>query len=542
MNNLFSYQGETGEGQGTMMFGIGVDADLRDAANNIVQVGQGGIGLGVRDYYVNDDDQTKKIREAYKAYMKKLFQMVGNDEATAQKKMEAVMAIETRIAKASYSQVELRNIDKNYHKMTYNQLVTDYPGIDWGNVFLASGFPAFKEICVGQPEPIHEVEKVLAETSLDDLKTYAEIKVIAGATSVLSDDFRAVAFELSKVMSGVQQDRPRWKRAVGTVSGILGEAIGKIYVEKYFPESSKKRMLDLVHNLQTALAQRIDEATWMSAATKAQAKDKLENFIIKIGYPDKWKDYSGLQVDDSLSLYENMGNISEFFAKDAIARKVNKPVDKMEWGMTPQTINAYYNPTTNEICFPAAILQPPFFDPSADDAMNYGGIGGVIGHEMSHGFDDQGSQFDKTGNQHNWWTAADKKNFEARTKILVDHFNKIELAGKKVNGQMTLGENIGDNGGLNIAFRALQNVMKTEKLGVKDGFTPEQRFFLAWARVWAGNARPEYLQYLMTVDVHSPNEARVNGALPMVDSWYKAFNIKKGDKLFVPKSKRAHIW
>lgn len=298
-------------GEGTMMYGIGVGADLRDAANNLVEVDQSGLGLGVRDYYVNDDEQTKKIRDAYKAYMKKLFQMVGNDEATAQKKMEAVMAIETRIAKASYSQVQLRDIDKNYHKMTYNQLVLDYPGIDWGNVFLASGFPAFKEICVGQPEPIHEVEKILAETSLDDLKTYAEIKVISGATSVLSDDFRAVSFELSKVMSGVQQDRPRWKRAVSTVSGVLGEAIGKIYVEKYFPESSKKRMLELVHNLQTALSQRIDEATWMSAATKAQAKDKLENFIIKIGYPDKWKDYSGLQVDDSLSLYENMANISE---------------------------------------------------------------------------------------------------------------------------------------------------------------------------------------------------------------------------------------
>ena len=529
-------------GEGTMMYGIGVGADLRDAANNLVEVGQGGLGLGVRDYYLNDDDQTKKIREAYKTYIKKLFQMVGNDEATAEKKMEAVMAIETRIAKASYSQVQLRDIDKNYHKMSYNQLVIDYPGIDWGNVFLASGFPAFKDICVAQPEPIHEVEKILAETSLDDLKTYAELKVISGATGVLSDDFRAVSFELSKVMSGVQQDRPRWKRAVSSVSGVLGEAIGKLYVEKYFPESSKNRMLQLVHNLQTALAQRIDEATWMSAATKAQAKDKLENFIIKIGYPDKWKDYSGLQVDDSLSLYENMSNISEFFTKDEIARKVNKPVDKMEWGMTPQTINAYYNPTTNEICFPAAILQPPFFDPSADDAMNYGAIGGVIGHEMSHGFDDQGSQFDKTGNQHDWWTAADKKNFEARTKVLVNHFNTIELAGKKVNGQLTLGENIGDNGGLNIAFRALQNVMKTEKLGVKDGFTPEQRFFLSWARVWAGNARPEYLQYLMTVDVHSPNEARVNGALPMVDAWYKAFGIKKGEKLFVPKNKRAHIW
>lgn len=259
-------------GEGTMMYGIGVGADLRDAANNLVEVGQGGLGLGVRDYYLNDDDQTKKIREAYKTYIKKLFQMVGNDEATAEKKMEAVMAIETRIAKASYSQVQLRDIDKNYHKMSYNQLVIDYPGIDWGNVFLASGFPAFKYICVAQPEPIHEVEKILAETSLDDLKTYAELKVISGATSVLSDDFRAVSFELSKVMSGVQQDRPRWKRAVSSVSGVLGEAIGKLYVEKYFPESSKNRMLQLVHNLQTALAQRIDEATWMSAATKAQAR------------------------------------------------------------------------------------------------------------------------------------------------------------------------------------------------------------------------------------------------------------------------------
>ena len=529
-------------GESTMMYGIGVGADLRDAANNLVEADQGGLGLGVRDYYLNDDEQTVKIREAYKTYLKRLFQMVGNDEATAQKKMEAVMAIETRIAKASYSQVELRDIDKNYHKMTYNQLVCDYPGIDWGNVFLATGFPPFKEICIGQPEPIHEVEKILAEESLDNLKTYAEAKVISGATNQLSDDFRAVAFELSKVMSGVQQDRPRWKRAVSTVSGVLGEAIGKLYVEKYFPESSKKRMLDLVHNLQTALSQRIDEATWMGAATKAQAKDKLQNFIIKIGYPDKWKDYSGLQVDDSLSYYENMANISEFFLKDEVSRKVNKPVDKSEWGMTPQTINAYYNPTTNEICFPAAILQPPFFDPTADDAANLGGIGGVIGHEMSHGFDDQGSQFDKTGNQHDWWTPADKKNFQARTKVLVDHFNNVEIAGKKINGQQTLGENIGDNGGLNIALRALHNVMKTEDLGVKDGFTPEQRFFLSWARVWAGNARPEYLQYLMTVDVHSPAEARVNAALPMVDEWYKAFGVKKGDKLFVPKNKRAHIW
>ena len=530
-------------GEGTMMFGIGVGADMRNASMNIVAIGQGGLGLGTRDYYLNDDPQTVKVREAYKTYMKNLFKMVGNDEATAAKKVEAIMAIETRIAKVSYSNVQLRDIDKNYHKMSYNDLVLNFPGIDWGNVFLQSGFPPFDAVDVGQPEPIHEVEKILADTKLDDLKAYAEIKVISGATSQLSDAFRAESFKFSSVLSGAQQDRPRWKRAVATVSGVFGEAIGKLYVAKYFPESSKQHMIRLVKNLQEALGQRIQEATWMSAATKAQAKDKLDNFIVKIGYPDKWRDYSGLQIDDKLSLYANMQNINEFLLQDELNRKVNKPVDKMEWGMTPQTINAYYNPTTNEICFPAAILQPPFFDPNADDAVNYGGIGAVIGHEMSHGFDDQGSQFDKTGNQRDWWTAQDKKNFQERSKVLVDHFGKVEVVnGKKVNGQLTLGENIGDNGGLNIAFRALQNSMKKKTLKTLDGFTPEQRFFLSWARVWAGNARPEYLEYLITVDPHSPNMARVNAALPEIDAWYDAFKIKKGDKLFIPANKRAHIW
>ena len=530
-------------GESTMMFGIGVGADMRNADMNLVSVGQGGLGMGNRDYYLNDDEQTVRVREAYKQYMKTLFEMVGNDSVTAQKKVDAVMAIETRIAKVSYSTVELRDIDKNYHKMTYNELKTNFPGIDWDSAFRANGFPAFELVDVGQPEPIHEVEKILAEASLDDLKTYAEIKIISGATGVLSDDFRAVQFAFDSVVSGQAQDRPRWKRAVGTVSSVLGEAIGKLYVEKYFPESSKQRMLNLVHNLQTALAQRIDEAGWMSAETKAKAKDKLENFIIKIGYPDKWKDYSALQIDDKLSLYENMGNVSEFFLKDMIARKVNKPVDKSEWYMTPQTINAYYNPTTNEICFPAAILQPPFFDPEADDAVNYGGIGGVIGHEMSHGFDDQGSQFDKTGNQRNWWTDADKQNYEQRTKVLEEAFGQFEaLPGKFINGKQTLGENIGDNGGLNIAFRAFQNAMKTNPLQKADGFTPEQRFFLSWARVWAANASPEILAYLLTVDTHSPNNARVNGALPHIDAWYDAFGVKEGDKLFIPKEKRAQIW
>ena len=530
-------------GENTMMYGIGVGADQRNADMNIVGIGQGGLGLGTRDYYLNDDEQTVRVREAYKTMVRNLFTMVGNDDATAEKKMQAVMAIETRIANASYSRVQLRDIDANYHKMSYNQLVTDFPGIDWGNVFFATGFPSFDFVDVGQPEPIHEVEKILADTPLDDLKAYAEIRVISGAASQLSDDFRAEAFKFSTVMSGVQQDRPRWKRAVALVSGVMGEAVGKLYVEKHFPESSKKRMLELVSNLQEALSQRIDEATWMSPETKVQAQDKLSNFIVKIGYPDKWKDYSGLQVDESLSLYENLGRISAFLLQDELNRKVNKPVDKSEWLMTPQTVNAYYNPTTNEICFPAAILQPPFFDPNADDAANYGAIGGVIGHEMSHGFDDQGSQFDKTGNQKNWWTEQDKKNYEARTKLLEDYFDKVEIvSGKTINGKQTLGENIGDNGGINIAFRALQNAMKKNPLSVKDGFTPEQRFFLSWARVWASNMRPEYMEMLITVDVHSPNIARVNAALPHIDAWYDAFKVKKGNKLFLPKKKRARIW
>ena len=491
-------------GESTMMFGIGAGADQKDSEWNLVAVGQGGLGLGERDYYLSDDAQNKRVLEAYKQYLKKLFTLTGADEATAEKKTQAVIAIETEIAKASYDKVKQRDIDANYHKMTYTQLISDFPGIDWGNVFLASGFPAFDYVDVGQPEPIHAVEKILAETPLDDLKTYAQAKVISGATSKLSDDFRKASFELRKAMVGSKQDQPRWKRAVAVVSDRLGEAIGKMYVERYFPESSKKRMLELVRNLQTALAQRIDEATWMGDATKAQAKDKLSNFIVKIGYPDKWKNYDGLQVNDSLSLYENLCNISRWATDDYIAKRVNKKVDKTLWQMTPQTINAYYDPSTNEICFPAAILQPPFFDPNADDAVNYGAIGGVIGHEMSHGFDDQGSQFDKYGNQRNWWTAQDKKNFDARTKV--------------------------------------QNSMKEHPLAVKDGFTPEQRFFLAWGRVWASNMTDEVVKYLLTVDVHSPNYARVNAALPMIDAWYKAFNVKKGDKMFVPKNKRAHVW
>ena len=532
-------------GENTMMFGWGVGADQQQADQNLVYVSQGGLGMAQRDYYLKDDAQTNAIREAYKKFCRKMFTLVGYDEATAAKKAEAAYAIEKRIATASYDRVKLRDINANYHKMSYSQLVSDFPGIDWPTILWVSGFPAFDMIDVSQPEPIHEVEKILAETSLDDLKSYAELRIISGATGVLSQDFRKAQFEYTQVMSGQTQDDPMWKRATNLVNSILSDAIGQLYCEKYFPESSKKRMLTLVKNLQVALGQRIDEAAWMSDATKAEAKDKLSNFTVKIGYPDKWRSYDKLCICDSLSLYENMANIAEFFWIDRLNRKVNKPVDKSEWFMSPQTINAYYNPTTNEICFPAGILQPPFFDANADDAINYGAIGVVIGHEMSHGFDDQGCQFDKTGNQRNWWTAEDKTNFDKRSKVLEEHFSTIEIVnGRCVNGKMTLGENIGDNGGLNISLRAMHNAMAdgTAVMMKDDKFTADQRFFLAYARIWASNNREQYLDMLLNIDVHSPNVARVNGALPHIDAWYDAFNVKKSDKLYIPKKKRARVW
>ena len=528
-------------GENTMMFSWSVQADLRKAGYYVVNVAQDGLGLGVRDYYINDDEQTKAVREAYKTYGKKIFTLIGYSEEEAAKKVDAVMAIENRIAQASYDKVKLRDIDANYHKYTYAQLLKEFPGIDWTMMFWVSGCPSFDEIVVQQPEPIHEVEKILAETSLDDLKSYAESRLVGGAASALSDEFRQAYFEFSSKLSGQQQDMPRWKRANGLVNGVLGDAIGQMYCEKYFPESSKKRMTEIVSNLQKALSERISETTWMSDATKAQAKDKLDNFIVKIGYPDKWRDYTNLVVNDTLSLYENLANISEYFHLDKLNKRVGKMVDKQEWLMSPQTINAYYNPTTNEICFPAGILQPPFFDPEADDAVNYGAIGAVIGHEMTHGFDDQGCQFDKTGQQRNWWTAADKTAYEKRTKVLEDYFSGIEVInGKKINGKQTLGENIGDNGGLHVALRAMHD--DNGVAGDIDGLSADQRFFLGWARIWASNNRPEYSDMLLNMDVHSPNSARVNGALPHIDEWYTAFNIKKSDPLFIPKNKRARVW
>ena len=525
-------------------FGLGCEADKKDAEWNLMQIDQGGISMGERNYYLGDDEPTRHIREAYRLYVRHLFGMTGKSATEAEKSMEAVMNIETRIARASYSATEQRDVEKNYHKMSYRQLLTDFPGIDWSTLFLLNGIPAVEYVTVNQPEPIHEVEKILAECTVEELKAYLYYKTVDDAASSLSDRFRAEAFNFyNHTMSGAEQDRPRWKRAISSVEGALGMAVGKMYVEKYFPESSKNRMEELVKNLQQALRQRIAQQTWMTEETKRQAYEKLDAFYVKIGYPDQWIDYSALNIDETLSYYENLVRATQFMSHYYIDKRVNKRTDRTEWLMKPQTVNAYYNPTTNEICFPAGILQPPFFNAEADDACNYGAIGVVIGHEMTHGFDDQGSQFDKDGNLKDWWTETDKANFKKRTDVMRRFFDQVEvLPGLNANGQLTLGENIADHGGLNIAFQALQNAMKTHPLPSKDGFTPEQRFFLSYGLIWANNIREEMLRKQVQTDPHSPARWRVNGALPHIEAWYKAFNISKKDPLYVPQKERVDVW
>ncbi|MCI6294722.1 MAG: M13 family metallopeptidase [Bacteroidales bacterium] len=525
-------------------FSLGCEADKKDAEWNLMQIDQGGISMGERNYYLGDDEPTRHIREAYRLYVRHLFGMTGKSATEAEKSMEAVMNIETRIARASYSATEQRDVEKNYHKMSYRQLLTDFPGIDWSTLFLLNGIPAVEYVTVNQPEPIHEVEKILAECTVEELKAYLYYKTVDDAANSLSDRFRAEAFNFyNHTMSGAEQDRPRWKRAISSVEGALGMAVGKMYVEKYFPESSKKRMEELVKNLQQALRQRIAQQTWMTEETKRQAYEKLDAFYVKIGYPDQWIDYSALNIDETLSYYENLVRATQFMSHYYIDKRVNKRTDRTEWLMKPQTVNAYYNPTTNEICFPAGILQPPFFNAEADDACNYGAIGVVIGHEMTHGFDDQGSQFDKDGNLKDWWTETDKANFKKRTDVMRRFFDQVEvLPGLNANGQLTLGENIADHGGLNIAFQALQNAMKTHPLPSKDGFTPEQRFFLSYGLIWANNIREEMLRKQVQTDPHSPARWRVNGALPHIEAWYKAFNISKKDPLYVPQKERVDVW
>ena len=514
-------------------FGLYVGADDMNSSMNMAQLYQGGLSLGEREYYLDGDDHTKEIRTKFEEHVDKMFQLAGFTAEEAQKAAKNVMKVETRLAEASKSAVELRDPYANYNKITVAQLKKEVPSIDWDAYFTTIGLKDLQDVNVGQMDEIKTVADLLKKEDLDVLKAYLQWNVINTASSYLSDNFVAQNFDFyGRTLSGTKEMQPRWKRAVSAVNGVLGEAVGQMYTEKYFPAAAKERMIKLVGNLQKALGERIQGLEWMSEETKAKALEKLAAFHVKVGYPDKWRDYSNLEIKND-----------SYWANIMIA-KAGKPVDKDEWLMTPQTVNAYYNPTTNEICFPAAILQYPFFDMNADDACNYGAIGVVIGHEMTHGFDDQGRQYDKDGNLKDWWTPEDAKNFKERAQVLVDYFGNIEvLPGLKANGELTLGENIADHGGLQVSFLALQKAMAENPLGKDEhGFTPEQRFFLSYANVWADNTRDEQIRLQTKSDPHSLGRWRVNAALPHISMWYDAFGVKEGDALYLPVEKRASIW
>ncbi len=524
-------------------FGLYVGADDMNSSMNMAQLFQGGLSLGEREYYLDGDDHSKEIRAKFEEHVAKMFQLAGFTAEEAQKAAANVMKIETRLAENSKSAVELRDPYANYNKIAVTQLKKEAPGIDWDVYFSTIGLKDLQEVNVGQMGEIKTVADLLKKEDLNVLKSYLQWNVLNAASAYLSDDLVAQNFEFyGKTLSGRKEMQPRWKRAVGAVNGVLGEAVGQMYTEKYFPAAAKERMINLVANLQKALGERIQGLEWMSEETKVKALEKLDAFHVKIGYPDKWRDYSSLEIKND-SYWDNILR-SNHFDYDRMIAKAGKPVDKDEWLMTPQTVNAYYNPTTNEICFPAAILQYPFFDMNADDACNYGAIGVVIGHEMTHGFDDQGRQYDKDGNLKDWWTPEDAKNFKERAQVLVDYFNNIEvLPGLKANGELTLGENIADHGGLQVAYLALQKAMVNNPLGKdENGFTPEQRFFLSYGNVWAGNIRDEQIRLQTKSDPHSLGRWRVNAALPHISMWYDAFGVKEGDALYLPVEKRASIW
>lgn len=527
-------------------FGSYFGADDKNVTLNIFSVGQGGLTLGQKDWYVNPDKATSDIREAFKKHIVRMFELFGFNHADAQRKMQSVFRFETELALVSKSNVELRDPQANYNKMTLAQFEETYPNIPLKAYTQAEGIDTkyIQELIVGQPAFFAGLDKLLPLLTADDLRAIMEWDLIQGSASYLSDAVREANFDFfGKTMSGRKEDYPLWKRATNQVQGAMGEALGKMYCERYFPAQSKKMMEELVHNLQVSLGQRIDAQTWMSDSTKANAHKKLDRFYVKIGYPNRWTDYSKLTIDPSKSFYENV-MAARFFAHDKhIAEKAGKPVDREEWHMTPQTVNAYYNPTTNEICFPAGILQRPFFDAKADAAFNYGAIGVVIGHEMTHGFDDQGRQYDADGNLHDWWTAHDAKGFEERANLYTEFFNAIEvLPGLHCNGKFTLGENLADHGGLMVSFNAFKNATAKKPLKSKDGFTPAQRFFLAYAGVWGQNITEQEIRNRVKRDPHSLGEWRVNGALPHIDAWYEAFGVKKGDKMFIPESERLQLW
>jgi len=523
-------------------FTLYVGPDDMNSSMNIMHLSQGGLGLGERDYYVQTDKESKKLRTQYANLIVSQFMNAGYSKTDAKKASQSVMKVETALAVAHFEKEKTRNPELNYHKLMVTELKDSVAAFDWKMFFDAAGARNLKDLNVAQIQPIAAAVNLIKTAPVDELKDYISWCLINESASYLSDDFVNANFNFyGKILSGAKVIQPQWKRTVTTIDAVLGEEVGQIYVAKYFPAQARERMIQLVKNLQVSLGERIKAQDWMSDETKAKAQEKLASFIVKIGYPDKWRDYSDLEIKND-SYWANIVRSSEFEYIFNL-NKLGNPVDKMEWQMTPQTVNAYYNPTTNEICFPAGILQPPFFYMSADDAMNYGAIGVVIGHEMTHGFDDQGCKYDKTGNMTNWWTADDATKFQDRTKVLMDYYNNIVVLNDvHANGAYTLGENIADHGGLMISYNAFTQTDQ-ERYGEKiDGFTPQQRFFLAYANLWAGNIRDEEMLRLTKLDSHSLGKWRINGALPHVDAWYDAFEIKPTDPMYLPKDKRANVW
>ena len=526
----------------TPFFGLYIGPDDKNSEMNILHIVQGGLGLQERDYYLAGDDNSKKLREGYTSLIKTQFQNAGYTPEEAAKASTSVMKIETEIAKAHFEKEKTRIPELNYHKFETSQLNDSVAAFDWNLFFSEMGAMDLKSVNVAQVEPVASAIKLMETAPIEDLKYYISWCLINDAAGYLSDNFVNANFDFyGKQMSGAKALKPRWKRSVSTVENSLGEAVGQLYVEKYFPPKAKKRMLKLVDNLMLSLGERIQGLSWMSDVTKGKAQEKLKSITVKIGYPDKWRSYNALEIKND-SYWANIVRAKNFEYEYQLS-KLGQKVDKAEWLMTPQTVNAYYNPTTNEICFPAGILQPPFFYMDGDDAINYGGIGVVIGHEMSHGFDDQGRKYDKQGNMTDWWTAEDAKNFEERTKVLVAHFDSIKVLGDlHANGTFTLGENIADNGGLQISYNAFLKTKDGDSKKKIDNYTPQQRFFLSYANLWAGNIRDEEITRLTNIDPHSLGKWRVNGSLPHIDAWYEAFGITEKDPLYLAKDKRASIW
>ena len=546
MKQLFAIQMEMAKYGNMEFYRAGLGADEKNASQNILSVNQGGLTLGMKDYYLENDEATIKIRNEYKKHIVRMFQAYGFSKSTATKKMKNIFALELELAKISKSRTELRDPQANYNKMTLKEFNQKYPNLKLEQLMNAQGLKSefMQEMVVGQPAFMEGANKILATMKPATLRDVMEWSVILSSTGCLNDAVREANFEFfGKVLSGRKQDHPSWRRATSQVENYMGQALGKIYVEKYFPAAAKERMTKLIKNLQIALGERIAAQDWMSDSTKVNALLKLNTFYVKVGYPDKWIDMSKLAIDPSKSYYENLLACRKFWNEYEIDHMAGKPVDIDDWYMDPQTVNAYYNPTTNEICFPAGILQVPFFDMTADDAFNYGAIGVVIGHEMTHGFDDQGRQFDKDGNMHDWWAASDGEQFKARTDKYADFFSAIKvLPDLNANGRLTLGENLADHGGLQVAYAAFKNATKNHPLPVIDGLTPDQRFFLAYAGVWAGNITEAEIRNRTKSDPHSLGRWRVNGALPHIDAWYEAFGVKPGDKMYIPKEQRLPLW